>query len=242
MDRAVQDRNHKWTVESRTTANVGRVPATVNLTPKGAATRSRIVATAADLVLARGIGGTSLDDIRAGTSTSKGQLFHYFPGGKAELVGAIASFQGERVLDAQRPSLDSLDSWEAWESWRRAVLDHYGSQTHWGCPISALAREVLGNDPERAAELTAYMDRWRGYLQAGVARMRSTGILRPEADPQKLALSIFAALQGGLLLTQTMQALEPLDAALEGALTILRAAGAAGSAERLRIARRDSRP
>ena len=85
----------------------------------------------------RGVGGTTLDDIRAGTATSKSQLFHYFPGGKAELVGAIASFQGERVLDAQRPYLDSLDSWEAWEGWRRAVLEHYGSQAHWGCPISA---------------------------------------------------------------------------------------------------------
>jgi AcrR family transcriptional regulator len=202
----------------------------MKLTPKGAATRARIVATSADMVLARGIRGTSLDDIRAGTATSKSQLFHYFPGGKAELVGAIALFQGERVLDAQRPFLDSLDSWDAWESWRRAVLDHYGSQRHWGCPISALAREVLGNDPERAGELAAYMDRWRGYLQAGVGRMRSAGILRPEADPEKLALSIFAAMQGGLLLTQTMHSLEPLDAALDGALTTLRAAGAAASA------------
>src|ERR1700721_1265338 len=117
-----------------------------NLTPKGTATRDRIVEVAADLVLARGVGGTTLDDIRAGTATSKSQLFHYFPGGKAELVGAIASFQGERVLDAQRPFLDSLDSWEAWDSWRGAVLAHYGSQKHWGCPISALAREVVGSD------------------------------------------------------------------------------------------------
>jgi AcrR family transcriptional regulator len=200
------------------------VAATMHLTPKGVATRARIVAASADLVLARGIGGTTLDDIRAGTATSKSQLFHYFPGGKSELVAAIASLQGERVLDAQRPHLDSLDSWDAWEGWRRAVLAHYGAQSHWGCPISALAREVVGHDPERAAGLAAYMDRWRGYLQAGLERMRSAGLLRPDADPEKLALSTFAALQGGLLLTQTMQSLEPLDAALDGALTTLRAA------------------
>ena len=200
----------------------------LKLTPKGAATRARIVESAADLVLARGIGGTTLDDIRAGTATSKGQLFHYFPGGKADLVGAIASFQGERVLDAQRPYLDSLDSWDAWEGWRRAVLHHYGSQSHWGCPISALAREVVGNEPERASELAAYMDRWRGYLQAGIERMRSSCILRPEIDPEKLAWSIFAALQGGLLLTQAVQSLEPLEAALEGALIALRAGAVEG--------------
>jgi AcrR family transcriptional regulator len=201
------------------------MPAT-KLTPKGAATRDRIVLTAADLVLARGVGGTSLDDIRAETATSKGQLFHYFPGGKAGLVSAIASLQSERVLDAQRPYLDSLDTWDAWEGWRRAVLAHYGSQRHWGCPISALAREVFGNDPGRARELRAFMDRWCGYLQAGLDRMHTAGVLRPDAEPERLALSIFAALQGGLLLTQTMQSLKPLEAALDGALTTLHAARA----------------
>ena len=193
-------------------------------TQRRAATRASIVATAADLVLTRGVGGTSLDDIRAGTMTSKSQLFHYFPDGKAELVAAIASFQGERVLDAQRPYLDFLDSLEAWEAWRRAVLAHYGSQTHWDCPISSLARELIGSDPEHPAELAAYMDRWLGYLRTGLAHMRAGGILRSDTDPKQLALSTFAALQGGLLLTQTMQSLKPLEASLEGALTTLHAA------------------
>jgi len=59
--------------------------------------------------------------------------------------------------------------------------------------------------------------------------MRSAGLLRPEAGTDKLALATFASLQGGLLLTQTMQSLEPLEAALEGALTTLHAAGTRGT-------------
>jgi hypothetical protein len=54
--------------------------------------------------------------------------------------------------------------------------------------------------------------------------MHTAGVLRPDAEPERLALSIFAALQGGLLLTQTMQSLKPLEAALDGALTTLHAA------------------
>jgi AcrR family transcriptional regulator len=196
------------------------------LTPKGIATRARIVEAAADLVLARGAGGTSLDDIRAETATSKSQLFHYFPGGKSELVAAIAALQSERVLAAQRPYLDTLDTWAAWEGWRAAVLAHYCSQAHWGCPIGALAAELTSGDPARAADLAAYMDRWRGYLEAGLTRMRAAGLLRGDADPRVLALATFAALHGGLLLTQTMQSGEPLAAALDGALTALRAAAA----------------
>jgi AcrR family transcriptional regulator len=191
------------------------------LTPKGAATRARIVEAAADLVLARGVGGTSLDDIRAGTATSKSQLFHYFPDGKNELVAAIAAFQSERVLEAQRPYLDHLDTWDSWEGWREAVIAHYGAQPHWGCPIGALASELIGQDPARGAVIAAYMERWRGYLEAGLVRMRVAGLIRIDADPVRLALATFAALQGGLLLTQTMRSIEPLEAALSSAITAL---------------------
>jgi AcrR family transcriptional regulator len=202
------------------------VTASTDLTPRGAATRARIVEAAADLILARGVAGTSLDDIRAGTATSKSQLFHYFPGGKSDLVGAIVAFQSERVLEAQRPFLDTLDTWDAWEGWRNAVVAHYTSQPSWGCPIGALASELIGNNPVLGAEVAASMDRWRGYLEAGLTRMRATGLLRADADPETLALSILASLQGGLLLTQTMQSSKPLEVALDAALTALRAAAA----------------
>jgi AcrR family transcriptional regulator len=194
------------------------------LTARGAATRARIVESAAEQVLAGGVGGTSLDDIRADTETSKSQLFHYFPGGKSELVGAIASFQADRVLAAQEPYLSRLATWDDWRGWRDALVAHYGSQPHWGCPIGALANELLGTDPERAAEVTAHMEHWRGLLEAGVTRLRDAGELSPDADPRALSLAVFASIQGGLLLTATAESIEPLEAALDGALAMLAAA------------------
>jgi AcrR family transcriptional regulator len=211
MDREVQKRYHRRMQGA-------------HLTPKGSATRARIVEAAADLVLARGFAGTTLDDIRAGTATSKSQLFHYFPGGKAELIEAITSFQGERVLDAQRPYLDTLDTWEAWQGWRDAVVAHYRSQPHWGCPIGALASELLGHLPAHADAVGRYMDRWRAHLVTGVTRMRDAGLLRVDTDPEMMGLSIFAALHGGLMLTQAMRSIDPLEAALDGAMAALRSA------------------
>ncbi|MGW1506688.1 TetR/AcrR family transcriptional regulator [Streptomyces mirabilis] len=46
------------------------------LTPKGKATRSRIVAGAAVVLREKGVASVTLDDIMARTSTSKSQLFH----------------------------------------------------------------------------------------------------------------------------------------------------------------------
>ncbi|MFG1962444.1 TetR/AcrR family transcriptional regulator [Nonomuraea sp. NPDC049028] len=52
-------------------------------TAKGRATRARIVMGAAELLREQGVALTTLDDIRGRTGTSKSQLFHYFPAGKA---------------------------------------------------------------------------------------------------------------------------------------------------------------
>ncbi len=193
------------------------------MTARGTATRRRIVHAAADLVLERGAQGTSLDDIRAATATSKGQLFHYFPDGKSELISAIGAFQAERVLDAQRPFLDELDTWESWEDWRHAVIAHYSAQPQWGCPIGALTSELARSDPDHAADAIGHMNRWRGYLKAGIKRMITAGHLRDDTDPEQLSLAIFAALQGGLLLTATDESIEPLRTALDLAVTGLRA-------------------
>ena len=187
-----------------------------HITPKGLETRYRIVAAAADLVLARGAQGTSLDDICAATTTSKSQLFHYFPGGKRDLVAAIAAFQAARVLDAQRPYLDSLATWGGLGRVAAThVLRHYSSEPAWGCPIGALSAETASGAPELAAELQAHMDTWRRYLERGVRRMRARGTLSADASPRALSLGIFAALHGGLAMMRTTESITPLAAALD---------------------------
>jgi len=51
----------------------------------------------------------------------------------------------------------------------------------------------------------------------------AAGLLPEDASPRYLSTAILAALQGGLLLTQTYRSIEPLEAALDTALTALRA-------------------
>src|SRR5258708_12631851 len=80
-----------------------------SLTARGAATRSRIVEAAADLIYAHGVERTSLDDVMAASGVSKSQLYHYFAVKDALVLEVIAK-QTEPVLDAQRPHLAALNS------------------------------------------------------------------------------------------------------------------------------------
>ena len=52
--------------------------------------------------------------------------------------------------------------------------------------------------------------------------MHARGELRKDADPERLALGLLAALQGGLLLTQIRRDAAPLEAALDLAIDHIR--------------------
>ena len=193
------------------------------LTERGRRTRQRIVEATGQQILAAGIGGTTLDEVRAQTLTSKSQLFHYFPGGKAELVRAVAAWEGEQLLAAQEPFVHDLSTWGSWESWRAALVTYYLHRGRWACPIGSLATQLAMTDERTAAEITTGMTAWRGLLAAGVARMQAGGLVEPAADPQRLAAAILAAIQGGLVLSQPERSAWPLEAALDQVLAGLHA-------------------
>lgn len=192
------------------------------LTSRGRQTRARIVEATADLVLGKGVRTTTLDDIRAATGASRSQLFHYFPGGKAELVRVVAVRQTERVLDAQRPLLDRLDSWQALRRWRDAVVAaQRDRQCVGGCPLGSLASELAEHDEQARALMASAFDQWQDLLTRGLRAMQQRGELPADADVDDLALALVASLQGGLLLAQTARSTKPLEVALDAALAHL---------------------
>lgn len=188
------------------------------LTARGRATRDRVVAAAATLVHERGVAGTSLDDVRAATGTSKSQLYHYFTD-KSALIHAVVQRQVEQVLDAQHPELADVDSMAGLRRWRDRVLalnEQVGCAG--GCPLGRLASELAESDAVARSALVEGFRRWQDHLTAGLRAMQQRGELAADADPATLALGLLAAAQGGLLLAQTARSVAPLRAALDLAL------------------------
>ncbi|WP_428957134.1 TetR/AcrR family transcriptional regulator [Streptomyces sp. cg35] len=194
------------------------------LTVKGAATRRRIVEGAAVEIRERGASATTLDDIRAHTATSKGQIFHYFPGGKEELLLAVAELEAERVLDDQQPHLGNLallDTWEAWQDWRDAVVRRYERQGV-NCPLGALMFELGRTTPASQAVTGQLLAQWQAALRAGVRRMQDGGRIDAELDADTVAAALVAAVEGGVTILLATGALTHLEAALDTTLSLLR--------------------
>jgi AcrR family transcriptional regulator len=185
------------------------------LTAKGQATRERIVAAAARLMFERGVAGTSTDEVQVAAGVSASQLYHYFADKRA-LVSAVIAWQAETVVGGQAPLFARLDSVDGLKAWRDAVV---GLQVQrgcaGGCPLGTLAGELVESDPAARADLHTAYQRWADGIAGGLHRMHARGQLPADADPDRLALAILAAAQGGLVLTQVSRTTEPLEVALD---------------------------
>lgn len=191
------------------------------LTAKGAATRTRVLAGAAELISHRGVADTTLDDIRIATGTSKSQLFHYFPGGKDQLLTEVARFQAERVLDTVRARMNPLTSWAAWRQWRDQLLGEYDSLGA-PCPLSVLINQLAPATPGARLVVASMVTQWRAHVRAGIEQMRATGAIRPELDPERGAAAVLATVHGGAALMALTGSVDDLAAALDAAIDYLR--------------------
>jgi len=200
----------------------GELPQPRRLTRRGRATRDRIVRAAAALMDTTGVNGTTLDDVRTASGTSKSQLYRHFVD-KESLVQEVISLRAQELLVRQRRRLERLDSIRGLELWRDDIVRRNALRhgAH-GCELGSLAAELADQDEAARASLNDHFTTWQGLLSAGLTRMIDKGVLRPDADPEVLAIGLMAALQGGYLLAQTARDVAPMKTALDMALEHVR--------------------
>jgi TetR/AcrR family transcriptional repressor of nem operon len=188
------------------------------LTARGAATRERIVTGTAQLIYERGVIGTSLDEIMAATGTSKSQLYHYFAD-KDALVLEVIRRQLDTIIAGQETQLRALQTWEGLRQWRDHLVEGTrATRGVGGCPLGSLASDLADRSESAREALVNGFAEWESYLVDGFSAMRADGLISRAADPADLAVTVMAALQGGLLLAQTTRDVRPLELALDMAI------------------------
>ena len=190
------------------------------LTAKGERTRARIIEAAAGLIYGHGVAGTSLDDIRSAAGVSGSQLSHYFAG-KDELVQAVIGYQAATITGNQRQA--DLGSPEGLRAWRdRVIAQVKSSEGKGGCPLGSLAGQLAETDAQARALIAAGFGQWSAAISDGLRRLHDTGHLLTGTDPDDLAVTLLAALQGGLLLAQVQRDTRPLETAIDTLLELAR--------------------
>ena len=178
-----------------------------------------MIASAATLIRERGARPTAVGDVLAHSGAPRGSAYHYFPGGRNELLCAAVDYAAEFVAVAisnAGSGVQMLDT--AIRFYRDGLL---ASDFRAGCPVLAVAVEA--GDPQTAPEVVehaaAAFDRWRRLIRD---RLVSDGVTTAEAAD--LATLVIAALEGALALARAERDVTPLDAVHRQLRALLEAA------------------
>lgn len=172
--------------------------------------RERMVVSAAVLIRERGAHATAISDVLEHSGAPRGSAYHYFPGGRTQLLCEAVDYAGDLAAAAVAHApggvalLDTLIGF-----FRQELLD---TDFRAGCPIAAVAveagepgdRDKMAPVIERAA---AAFDRWTASI---ARRLADDGIPRDRAD--ELAVLMISTLEGAILLARVRRDLAPLDA------------------------------
>ena len=167
--------------------------------------RNRLIETTAALLQEQGYRNTGLNQIIAESGTPKGSLYHYFPGGKNELVIAALHAAAGTVHQQLQQTLPLCpDPFTAWV----ALTQHFSQQLvasefRKGCPVANVSLEQAALNPPIQAACAAAYQQWESTL---------ADFLEAHTQPRELAPTLLSLLEGALLLSRARLSIEPLQA------------------------------
>ncbi|MCR8907607.1 TetR/AcrR family transcriptional regulator [Thermophilibacter sp. ET337] len=178
-------------------------------TPKSAATREKIMAATAELMVERGGTDFQMAEVTSRCGMSKGALYYYFPD-KAELVRAVLDRAVEGlVAEVERVVATAPSAGESIQGLMGALCE----ATRPGGPLMlAMAGAGVGATPVEGLRLERIVD----VLEAQLERAKGEGLARPEVNARLAA----AAVAGAFLVFERVDvratAADVLDLALRG--------------------------
>ncbi len=188
------------------------------LTVKGARTRARIVEGAAALIHERGVAATTLEDVKVAAEVSGSQMYHYFPD-KDELVRAVIDHNADAIVNRNRQALAGANGVEAWR--KMVITAAKRTKAKGGCALGALVGQLAETDPEARTLIAAGFDQWAAAIADGLRSLHPEGRLLCDVDPDDLAITLLATLEGGLLLAQVHRSPRPFEIAVDTVLSLI---------------------
>jgi TetR/AcrR family transcriptional repressor of lmrAB and yxaGH operons len=170
--------------------------------------RDKIVRTAAMLFRRDGYAATGTNEIVAASGAPKGSLYHYFPGGKAQIARETVVYAGALVSktlgDLAARHAHPADMVRAYGALLSGWLAKSGFRD--GCPITTTLLELSPGSADVTAAGQAVFADWVAVFTAS---LRTAGARK--ASAQRLARTAIAAFEGALILARVERSAAPID-------------------------------
>ena len=191
-----------------------------------ASPRERMVVSAALLIRERGAHPTAIADVLQHSGAPRGSAYHYFPGGRTQLLCEAIDYAGEyiaaQIAEGAR-GLDALDSLV--ESYREQLIR---TDYRAGCPVVAVTVEA--GDPDRQDQATPVIERaaaaFARWTDLIAARFVVDGI--EESRAEELAMLVTTSIEGAIVVARASRDVKPLEVVHRQLRAIVQSATAAG--------------
>ena len=171
--------------------------------------RERMVVSAALLIRERGAHPTAIADVLEHSGAPRGSAYHYFPGGRTQLLCEAIDYAAEYVaakIAKAESGVDALDVLFA--DYRKQLLR---SDFRAGCPIVAVSVEA--GDPDKPDAATPVIDRaaaaFARWTDLIATQLISEGISKKRAE--ELAMLTTASFEGAIVVARASRNVEALD-------------------------------
>jgi AcrR family transcriptional regulator len=165
-----------------------------------------MVISAALLIRERGAHPTAIADVLEHSSAPRGSAYHYFPGGRTQLLCEAIDFAGEYVaakIDNASNGLDALDTLVS--DYRKQLLH---TDFRAGCPVVAVTVEA-GEGAKQAPVIDRAAVAFARWTDLITQRLVDDGVSAARAE--ELAMLVTTAIEGAIIVARASRDVKPLD-------------------------------
>jgi AcrR family transcriptional regulator len=171
--------------------------------------RERMVISAALLIRERGAHPTAIADVLEHSGAPRGSAYHYFPGGRTQLLCEAIDYAGEHIaarIAKGQSGVDVLDELVA-DYRNQLIRTDYRA----GCPVVAVAVEA--GDPTKQDQAAAVIDRaaaaFTRWTDLIAQRLVADGVSTRRAE--ELAMLTTTAIEGAIVVARASRDVKPLE-------------------------------
>lgn len=179
-------------------------------------TRNFIIETASSIFNTKGYAGTSMSDLTDATGLTKGSIYGNFSS-KEEVAIAVFDYNYQKIYLNIQEKIQQQGSYYDKLMVYAKVYDKFMQNLfpQGGCPILNTAVEADDTNnvlKERAAKA---INKWKKNVQDLYLMGIAKGELNDSFEPEQLALSIIALIEGGVMISKVTNSQQNLDKILK---------------------------
>lgn len=184
-----------------------------NKLSKADRTRQYIIETTAGIFNTKGYAGTSMSDITEATGLTKGSIYGNF-GNKEEVALAVFDYNSAKVRDVIQQRIQAAKTYHDKLMVYANVYDQFTRTAYFpqgGCPILNTAVEADDTNSLLKDRAAKAVQRWKKNVQDLIQGGIDAGEFKQGLDIQRLALSIIAMIEGGIMISKVTNSQACLD-------------------------------